>query len=81
VHDDPLVDVLARQAQGALVISPGARVYYDELRGRAVGHFAALRQLGNRLVGTLHGSLKTGSCYDDHTAWDDRSSPILAGAG
>jgi hypothetical protein len=28
-----------------------------------------LRQLGNRLVGILHGCLKTGTPYDEDTAW------------
>ena len=41
-----------------------------------VGHQAALRQLANRLVGILHGCLKTGTLYDETTAWahhhDDR---------
>jgi hypothetical protein len=32
-------------------------------------HTAALRQLGNRQVGILHGCLKTGTRYDEHTAW------------
>lgn len=72
VHNDRLVDVLSRQAQGALVASPGARRYYDELRGRGVGHFAALRQLGNRLVGILHGCLKNGVPYDEQVAWAHR---------
>jgi hypothetical protein len=35
VHNDRLVDALIREAQGALVSSPGARRYYDELRGRS----------------------------------------------
>jgi hypothetical protein len=35
---------------------------------RAVGYRAALRQLGNRLVGILHGCLKTGATYDEHIA-------------
>jgi hypothetical protein len=33
------------------------------------GHHAALRQLGNRLVGILHGCLTTNSSYDEPTAW------------
>jgi hypothetical protein len=41
---------------------------YDTLRARATGHHAALHQLGNRLVGVLHGCLKTGTPYDDDTA-------------
>ena len=69
VHNDRLLDALGRQAFAALTASPGARAYYDELRGRGTGHHAALRQLANRLVGILHGCLKTGTNYDEHTAW------------
>jgi hypothetical protein len=39
------------------------------LRAREIGHHAALRQLGNRLVGILHGCLKTSTVYDEITAW------------
>ena len=49
--------------------SPGARTYYHALRQRGIGHQAALRQLGNRLVGILHGCLKTNTAYDEATAW------------
>jgi transposase len=69
VHNDRLVDTLGLQAFCALRASPGARTYYDRLRARGVGHRAALRQLGNRLVGILHGCLKTGTRYDEDTAW------------
>jgi transposase len=69
VHNDRLIDALNRQAFAALRASPGARVYYDQLRARGVGHHAALRQLGNRLVGILHGCLKAGTTYDEDTAW------------
>lgn len=67
--NDRLGDALHQQAFCALTASPGARDYYDELRGRGTGHHAALRQLGNRLVGILHGCLKTRTCYDEDTAW------------
>ena len=69
VHNDRLVDALGLQAFAALMPSPGARAYYDQLRARGAGHRAALRQLGNRLVGILHGCLKTGTIYDEDTAW------------
>ncbi len=49
--------------------SPGARAYYTALRERGIGHQAALRQLGNRLVGILHGCLKTSTNYDEDKAW------------
>jgi transposase len=70
-HNDRLADALDRQAQGALSGSPGARAYYDQQRARRVGHHAALRQLANRLVGILHGCLKTGELYDETTAWPE----------
>jgi len=69
IHNDRLVDALHQQAFCALTASPGARAYYDQLRSRGRNHHAALRQLSNRLVGILHGCLKTGTTYDEHTAW------------
>jgi transposase len=65
-----LGDAVHQWAFCALKGSPGARAYYNALRARGIGHQAALRQLGNRLVGILHGCLKTHSLYDEHTAWD-----------
>lgn len=56
----------------------GARAYYDELRARGTGHHAALRQLGNRFVGILHGCLKTGTTYDEATAWAHREHHVAA---
>jgi transposase len=64
-----LGDAVHQWAFCALKGSPGARAYYNALRARGIGHQAALRQLGNRLVGILHGCLKTGTTYDETTAW------------
>ncbi len=69
VHNDRLRDALGRQAYSALTASPGARAYYDQLRARNIAHDAALRQLANRLVGILHGCLKTRTLYNEATAW------------
>jgi transposase len=69
VHNDRLLDALDNQAQSALNVSPGARAYYDQQRHRGLGHRAALRQLANRLVGILHGCLKTRTHYDETIAW------------
>ncbi|MCX0269397.1 IS110 family transposase [Nocardia zapadnayensis] len=69
VHNDRLIDALTSQAFSALTLSPGARAYYDRQRARGVGHNPALRQLANRLVGILHGCLKTSTPYDETTAW------------
>jgi transposase len=78
VHNDRLVDALGLQAFSALSRSPGARAYYDQIRRRGAGHRAALRQLGNRLVGILHGCLKTGSLYDEATAWPSNHDQQVA---
>ena len=69
IHNDRLLDALGQQAFSAMRHSPGARAYYDQIRARGTGHRAALRQLGNRLVGILHGCLKTGTNYDETKAW------------
>jgi transposase len=72
VRNRHLADALHQQAFCALTASPGARAYYDELRGRGTSHHAALRQLASRLAGILHGCLKTGTPYDEVTAWQHR---------
>jgi hypothetical protein len=69
IRVDRLADSLQRQAFSAIQKSPGARAYHDLQRARGVEHQAALRQLANRLVGILHGCLKTGQLYDEETAW------------
>jgi len=54
------------------------RAHYDQLRDRGTPHHAALRQLANRLVGILHGSLKTGTTYNETTAWNHHTPPLAA---
>ncbi len=51
-------DALQAQAFSALRNSLGARRCYDKQRAPYVGYNFALRHLGNRLVGILHGYLK-----------------------
>ncbi len=74
IHNDRLVDALMAQAFAALSASPGARAFYDELRAKGTGHNDALRRLANRLVGILHGCLKTRTLYDEATAWSHREN-------
>jgi transposase len=78
VHNDRLIDALMTQAFSALRASPGARAYYDQLKARGAEHNAALRQLANRLVGILHGCLKTRTLYDEATAWSHRIEKAAA---
>ncbi len=69
VRNNRLADALQAHAFSALNASPGARRYYDKQRARDVDYNPALRQLGNRLVGILHGCLKGRTLYDEATAW------------
>jgi transposase len=74
IHNDRLVDALNAQAFSALKSSPGARACYDGFRARGIEHNDALRRLANRLVGILHGCLKTRTLYDEVTAWGHREN-------
>ena len=74
IHNDHLVNAMHTQAFAAISTSPGARAYYDELRSRDIDHADALRRLANRQAGILHGCLKTGTDYDEHTAWGTAAS-------
>jgi hypothetical protein len=67
-----LADACCLWAFSALSRSPGARAYYDQLRAKGATHHQALRALGNRLVGLLHGCLRHRSCYDEQRAWSHR---------
>ncbi|MFH8476599.1 hypothetical protein [Streptomyces sp. NPDC018000] len=44
-------------------------------RDRDLAYNPALRQVGNRLVGILHGCLKTRTRYDEATAWSHHAHP------
>jgi transposase len=64
-----LVDACYLWAFAALSASPSARRYYDAHRGRGASHHQALRALGNRLVGILHGCLAHRVTYQEQLAW------------
>ena len=57
-----------RPGLACLNASPGARAFYDQQRAKGIEHNDALRRLANRLVGILHGCLKTRTLYDEATA-------------
>jgi hypothetical protein len=57
----------ARSPRRRAAAEDGARAYYDQLKARGTEHHAALRQLANRLVGILHGCLKTRTSYEEAT--------------
>ena len=68
-----LADACYLWAFAALNVSPGARAFYDQRRAAGDTHHRALRALANRLVGILHGCLRHGTLYDEHTAWAHRT--------
>ena len=72
INNGRLVDALNSQAFASLNTSPGARALYDDLRARGIEHNDALRRVANKLVGILHGCLKTRTLYDETTAWSHR---------
>ncbi|MDT5082674.1 MAG: hypothetical protein QOJ80_7311 [Mycobacterium sp.] len=72
VRNKRLYDAVDQWAFCALTRSPGARAFYDQHRTAGGLHHQALRSLGNRLIGILHGCLRHHSTYDEHKAWAHR---------
>jgi hypothetical protein len=80
VRNQRLADAIYLWAFAALSASPGARAFYDTHRAAGDTHNAALRALGNRLVGILHGCLAHHAPYSETTAWAHRISANLTQA-
>jgi transposase len=74
VRNRRLYDAIDQWAFCALQGSPGARAFYDHHRAAGNLHHQALRALGNRLVGILHGCLRHHTHYDEHKAWAHRGT-------
>jgi len=74
VRNKRLYDAIDQWAFCALNRSPGARAFYDQHRLTGNTHHQALRALGNRLVGILHGCLRHHTAYDEHKAWAHRQT-------
>jgi transposase len=72
IRNRRLYDAIDQWAFCALSTSPGARTFYDQRRAAEDSHHQALRALGNRLVGILHGCLRHHTHYNEHTAWAHR---------
>jgi len=72
VRNRRLYDAIDRWALFALTNSPGARAFYDATATKATCTHQALRALGNRLVGILHG------CLRHRTAWAHRQNNTAA---
>lgn len=72
VRNRRLSDAAQQWALCSLRVSPGCHAFYRRRRAAGDGHHQALRALGNRLVGYLHGCLRTRRPYDEATAWAHR---------
>jgi hypothetical protein len=72
VRNRRLYDAIDQWAFCSLTASTGCRAFYDHRRAAGELHHQALRALGNRLVGILHGCLHTSTRYDEYTAWAHR---------
>src|SRR5712672_1879063 len=66
IRNRRLYDAIDQWALCALTNSPGARAYYDQHRAANDSHHQALRALGNRLVGILHGCLRHHRLQREH---------------
>jgi transposase len=64
-----LADAIYLWAFSSLQASPGSRAMYDRQRAAGKTHHQALRTLGNRWVGILHGCLVHRSVYRESVAW------------
>src|SRR6201998_4734645 len=73
VRNRRLYDALDQWAFCALTTSPGARAFYDHHRAAKESHHQALRAVGNRLVGILHGCVRHHTPYNEHTACAHRT--------
>lgn len=76
IRNKRLYDAIDQWAFCALNASPGARAFYDARRAAGDTHHQALRAVGNRLVGILHGCLRHRTRYDEHKAWAHRQSNL-----
>ena len=72
IRNRRLYDAIDQWAFCSITPSPGCRAFYDQRRAKRDLHHQALRALGNRLVGILHGCLTHHIPYDEHTAWSHR---------
>jgi transposase len=74
IRNKRLADACYLWAFAVLTRSPGARAYYDQRRTAGDKHNAALRRLGNKLLGQLHHCLATGQHYNETLAWPTPTS-------
>ena len=75
IRNRRLADATQIWANNARLNSPGAQAFYNNQIAGGRGHHKALRALANKLVGQLHGALKTSSPYLEDKAWARQNPP------
>ena len=73
VRNRRLSDAADQWAMCSLQVSPGCHDFYRRRRAAGDLHHQALRALANRLVGYLHGCLRTRTHYNEAAAWGHRA--------
>ena len=74
VRNRRLYNAIDQWAFCSITQSPGCRDFYGQKRAKGDLHHQALRALGNRLVGILHGCLQHRTIYNEDTAWAHRQT-------
>ncbi|MEG9226490.1 IS110 family transposase [Aeromicrobium sp. Sec7.5] len=72
VKNNRLNNAMYMWAFSAARFSPGAKMHYGVRREQGERHAAALRNLGNRLIGCLWHCMTTGEVWDEHRVWGHR---------
>ena len=72
IRNNHLHNAVTQWARLSIRNSDGARAFYDEQRAKGAGYHQAIRALGNRLVGCLHGCLEHRTLYNEDIAWAHR---------
>jgi hypothetical protein len=78
VRNRRIADAVDAWSFASLTRSPGCRAFYDRQRAARKSHGKALRALGNKLVGQLHGALRHRTLYDETHAWRDQPITLAA---
>lgn len=79
VKNNRLTNAVFMWAFTASTFSPGAKAHYKYRKDVGDRHAAALRNLGNRLIGCLWHCLTTGEVWDEERVWGHRY-PLTATA-